>query len=98
MRQTARRYREAKDTCTWCLQGAARVGHLKAVLFGPSKIDRGRDGVMACETSNDKSDLTSKTVTELSAWLEEKGIPQEFCRVFEGKGKRFVLTFLPHLG
>ena len=35
--------------------------------------------------STDREFAESMTVTEIGKWLETKGIPEEYCRKFEGK-------------
>ena len=39
---------------------------------------------MATKDSTD-SDLESMNVEELGVWLAEQGIPEKFCKAFEGK-------------
>ena len=35
--------------------------------------------------STDTEFAESMTVTEIVGWLEKKGIPEEYCRKFEGQ-------------
>ena len=38
-----------------------------------------------------RSELESMSVEQLSEWLEHNGIPEEFCKKFEGKRHVFFL-------
>ena len=41
------------------------------------------------QTSSD-TELSDKTVEELSKWLEENGVPEQYCKKFEGKWNCFL--------
>ena len=40
---------------------------------------------MATNSLSGTVDVSGKTVEELSKWLQENGIPHEFCKKFEGE-------------
>ena len=39
-----------------------------------------------------RSELESMSVEQLSEWLEHNGIPEEFCKKFEGKRHVFFVV------